>query len=140
MNERKKRETWRLSRRDRNRIKDKKNQILDELVEIEQELQERQREDEIVDAEENTMIIAIAAGAGCLLMLSLLLGVACCISRKVCIDTQHSLPCISTLYKTLKGRRSSHSHICYTIKAALKGVVEKHREHEIISLNESNLT
>jgi len=37
---------------------------------------------EIVDAEENTMIIAIAAGAGCLLMLSLLLGVACCISRK----------------------------------------------------------
>lgn len=70
------------SMHNRNRIKDKKNQILDELVEIEQELQERQREDEIVDAEENTMIIAIAAGAGCLLMLSLLLGVACCISRK----------------------------------------------------------
>merc|ERR1711976_680389 len=70
------------SMHNRNRIKDKKNQILDELVEIEQELQERQREDEIVDAEENTMIIAIAAGSGCLLMLSLLLGVACCISRK----------------------------------------------------------
>jgi len=68
------------SMHNRNRIK--KKQILDELVEIEQELQERQRENEVVDAEENTMIIAIAAGSGCLLMLSLLLGVACCISRK----------------------------------------------------------
>jgi len=70
------------SMHNRNRIKNKKKQILDELVEIEHELQERQAKDELVDAEENTMMIAIAAGAGCLLMLSILLGVACCISRK----------------------------------------------------------
>lgn len=56
-------------------------QILDELVEIEDQLEERQLTD-IVDEEENTMIIAIAAGVGCLLMLSILTTVACCISRK----------------------------------------------------------
>lgn len=56
-------------------------QILDELVEIEDQLEERQLT-EIVDEEENTMIIAIAAGVGCLLMLSILTTVACCISRK----------------------------------------------------------
>ena len=71
------------------RNRKKEQQILDKLTDIESDikgveiaLEERNLEKEI-EKEDNTMIIAIAAGVGCLFMLSVLLVVACCISRKV---------------------------------------------------------
>lgn len=71
-----------------NRNRKKEQQILDKLTDIESDikgveiaLEERNLEEEI-EKEDNTMIIAIAAGVGCLFMLSVLLVVACCISRK----------------------------------------------------------
>lgn len=64
--------------------KQQQQQILDELVEEAEIHQLEERElDEIIEEEDNTMIIAIAAGVGCLLMLTILTTVACCISRKV---------------------------------------------------------
>jgi len=63
--------------------KQQQQQILDELVEEAEIHQLEERElDEIIEEEDNTMIIAIAAGVGCLLMLTILTTVACCISRK----------------------------------------------------------
>ena len=77
--------------------RNRKKEILDKLTDIESDikgveiaLEERNLEEEI-ENEDNTMIIAIAAGVGCLFMLSLLLVVACCISRKVIFFTRGAI-------------------------------------------------
>lgn len=67
--------------RGKNRNHEKKTEILERLEQIESELEEKEIDNEIKD-EESTMIIAIAAGVGCLFMLSVLLLAACCVSRK----------------------------------------------------------
>lgn len=86
------------------RPRKKEQQILDKLTDIESDikgveiaLEERNLEEEI-ENEDNTMIIAIAAGVGCLFMLSILLVVACCISRKVIFFIRGAIWSVSLNY------------------------------------------